>query len=134
MKPNLTPQEEVEAVGIYLELHHRGKTLDQLPEKTLAGLFNQLSPAARGILKQHQEVAQDFRDSGGRQMPFEPKRSIDDLNLPAHTKAILEKADTESVVQGLNERMHTPTEVESGPPDRRETLAAAFDAHSQQEQ
>ena len=126
----MTPTEEIAKLQRYIELHHGiDAELGRMPEKTMAGLLNLVSPEARSIIKQNQSLVRDFKDSGGRSAPFQPKRYLDDLDIPAHAQAAMAKSDGEDIVRGIHERMGTPTASapNNSAPDMRETLTAAFD-------
>ena len=71
-------------------------------------------------------VVENFRESGGREMPFEPKRTLDDLNVPSHVRQVMDRADTEDITHGLMSRMGT-TPPDNSPPSLREHIEASFD-------
>jgi hypothetical protein len=132
MTPNLTLQDrlDIEDAQSYLKAH-AGMDWERMPEGSLAGVFNQLSPAARTYLKEQQAKVANFRESGGREMPFQPKRYLEDLNLPEHAVKTLAKADTDDGIRSLHERMGTgeqQAKLNDRAPDIRDTLTAAFDA------
>lgn len=128
----MTPTQEIANMQEYIRLHHaHAADFSALPERTMNGLFNQLSPEARALVKQNRDFVQDFRDSGGRSAPFQPKRYLDDSQFPEHISAAVAKSDGEDVVRGIHERMGTPTNdtPDNSAPDMRETLSAAFTEH-----
>lgn len=123
-------REDISDAQSYLKLH-ADMDFEHLPEKTLAGLFNQLSPAARDYLRSQQQKVADFRESGGREMPFQQKRYLEDMNLPEHVQKTVAKSDTEDGIQSLHERMGTAeaqTRVNDRPASMRDHITAAFDA------
>jgi hypothetical protein len=129
-KPTPAEKQELADLQDYLNSHARNGTLDRMPEGSINAVLNRASPAVRQHLMASQAIVSNFRASGGREAPFEPKRDIPDLNLPKETRAVLDRADQESVIYGLNERLGTDTgnaTLNSGPPDLRETLTACFD-------
>lgn len=112
----------------YLRIHAAGGTLDRLPEGSINALLNKADPESRAYMKKQQAIVSNFRESGGRELPFQEKRSFEDLPLDKHIRAVMAKADTEDMTYRLNERMGTPTTSADAPPDMREILTAAFDA------
>ena len=130
-----TPEEVAELKDIqdYLAGHAKAGTLDRLPEGSVANVMNRASPRVKEHMLGSKAVVENFRESGGREMPFEPKRSIEDLDVPTHVRQVMDRADTEDVTHGLLSRMGTDNaSINSGPPDLRETLTAAFDTNSQE--
>ena len=133
--PTPAEKQELKDIQDYLNSHARAGTLDRLPEGSINAVLNRASPNVRQHLMANQAIVSNFRSSGGREMPFEPKREIPDLPLSKEVRQILDQADTESVIYGLGERMGTAEDnasLNSGPPDLRETLSASFDAHQQE--
>lgn len=133
MSKHLTQQDrlDIQDAQSYLKAH-ADMDFEKMPEKTLAGLFNQLSPAAREYLKAQQRTVENFRTSGGREMPFAPKRSLADLNLPEHVGRTIAKADEEEGIRSLHERMGTAEQqsrLNDQPTSRRDMIEAAFTEH-----
>lgn len=132
--PTAAERAELQDIQDYLAGHAKAGTLDRLPEGSVAAVMNKASPAVRQHMLGSKAVVENFRNSGGREMPFEPKRDISDLNVPSHVRQVMDRADTEDVTHGLLSRMGSDNSriVDAGPPDLRETLSASFDAHQQE--
>lgn len=129
-----TPAERAELQDIqdYLNSHARAGTLDRLPEGSINAVLNKASPNVRAHMLGSQAIVSNFRSSGGREMPFEPKREIPDLPISKEVRQVLDRADQEALTYSLNERMGTREQQQAitpadAPPDLRETLTAAMD-------
>lgn len=135
-QPTPAEQRELQDIQQYLDGHAKAGTLDRIPEGGVNAVLNRASPNVRAHMLGSQAVVERFRDTNGREALFQPKKYIEDLPIAKETRQILDRADTEDVTYRLNERMNTPaasSQQNEGPPDRRETLAAAFDILSPQE-
>lgn len=127
--PTAAERAELQDIQDYLAGHAKAGTLDRMPEGSINGFLNRASPAVRQHLMANQAIVENFRSSGGREMPFAEKRTVDDLNVPKETRQILDRADTESVIYGLNERMGTAEQqsaISNEPPSLREHISAAM--------
>lgn len=131
MSKHLTAQDrqDISNAQEYIR-RHADMDFDRMLEGSIAGVFNQLSPAARDYIKQQQAKVSDFRESGGREAPFQPKRYLEELKLPEHAVKTLAKADAEEGVRALHDRMGTgeqQAKLNSEPPSMRDHITAAFD-------
>lgn len=112
----------------YLALHAKNGTIDRLPEGSIAGVLNLASPEERQAMKASQQVVENFRESGGRSMPFQEKKSLDDLGIDANIRKVMDQHDTEDMTVRLNQRMGTPTQ-DTSPPSMRDAIDLAFTEH-----
>lgn len=119
--------QQAEKMAEYLRLHAANGTIDQLPEGSINALFNKADAETRAYMKEKQAIVKNFRESGGRSMPFQPKHDFNDLPIDKDTRAVIDRADTEDVIHGLNSRMGTPTQ-DNSPPSMRDYIDAAFDS------
>jgi len=114
----------------YLRLHARNGTIDRLPEGSINAVLNLADPETRAAMKRNQQVVENFRQSGGREMPFHPKKSLDDLGIDKDIRKVMDRADTESGIQSLHERMNTGEQqarINDRPASLRDQLEASFD-------
>lgn len=131
-KPTAAERQELADIQDYLAGHAKAGTLDRMPEGSINAVLNKASPAVRQHLMANQAIVSNFRSSGGREMPFEPKREIPDLPISKEVRQVLDRADTESAIYGLNERMGTAEDnsrIADAPPTTRDFLEAAYDLH-----
>jgi len=129
--PRLSPAVKVELIDLqdYIASHtNPDGTMRRLPEGSMAALMNRASPEARAFMAQNREFVENFHESGGREMPFEPKRYLDENKLPPPARAAMQQAHDEDITHRLNQRMGTPT-ADTSPPTTRDYLSAAFDHH-----
>lgn len=126
--PTAAERQELQDLQDYLEGHAKAGTLGRLPEGSVAALLNKASPRVREHMLGSQDVVRNFRDSGGRELPFQPKKDISDLGLSDTIKQVMDKSDTEEVTHDLLSRMGTDTQ-DNSPPTTRDYLEAAFDHH-----
>ena len=121
---------DAQLLSEYLRLHAANGTIDQLPEGSINAVLNLVDPQTRRFLKEQQAKVENFRQSGGREMPFQPKRSLDDLGIDANIRKVMDRADTEDVTYKLHERMGTAeaqARINDAPPSMRDHINASYD-------
>lgn len=114
-----------------------------LPGGSVSGYLNTLSPEARMAIAVQFKGLEHFAETGGRidqnghMKPFAPR--VDESEIrdaqPKELNATIDRIQTEQITHDLTSRMGTPSAADQqsdGPPDRRETLSAAFDAFTQE--
>lgn len=127
-----TPAEKQELADLTAYLRSFSGDFSRMPEGSVNSVLNKASPNVRAHLAMNQDYVKEFRESGGRSMPFAEKRYLSDLDIPKETRAIMQQADTEEVTHGLLTRMGT-TPPDNSPPSLREHIEASFDNTPQQE-
>ena len=125
-QPTAAEKQELADLTAYLRGHAEAGTLASMPEGSVAAVLNKASPNVRAHLAMNQNYVKEFRESGGRSMPFAEKRYLSDLDIPKETRAIMQQADTEEVTHGLLQRMGT-TPPDNSPPSLREHIEAVMD-------
>jgi hypothetical protein len=116
---------------------HAQSDFAKLPEGSISKVLNNASPEVRGAMLTQYRAREHLHDTGGR---IDAKGNIapfaERIDLPPVPKELgkaIDKLRTEEITTELNQRMGTPVPTaDNSPPDRREILAAAFDAHSQE--
>lgn len=124
--PTPTERQELADIQQYLLGHAKAGTLDRIPEGSVNAVLNKASLNVRAHIKANQEFAEHVLQ-GGRSEPFQPRLEIDPSRIDRATEAIAAQSRTEDLSHALMSRMGTYTPEPSGPPDLRETLTAAFD-------
>jgi hypothetical protein len=111
---------------------HNFKTL---PGGSVSGYLNTLPSDVRLALATQYKGLEHAVESGGRLAPFQPKMTEEELTAgqPKELRDTISKLTTEQITNDLTQRMGTPVPTaDTSPPDRREILSAAFDAHIQE--
>lgn len=136
----MTPHEqEVFDISRYLRDHAKSD-FRHMPEGSIAGVLNRASPEARRALAIQFKAAEHAAETGGRidehgnLKPFAERydESRQRADRPKELNKAIDKLQTEQITNELSQRMGMPTPSNDGPPDRREILSVAFDAHTQE--
>jgi hypothetical protein len=127
--PQLSDRAKLEIIDLqdYLA-SHATSGFDKMPEKTISNLLNQASPEARAFMLKNKQAIENFIESGGREVPFEPKRAFNPNDIPPPARALMEKSQAEEMTHSLNERMGTPKR-DTTPPSMRDYLDISFATH-----
>jgi phosphoribosyl-ATP pyrophosphohydrolase len=125
-------QQELQDIAAYLSEHAATGGHD-MPEQSVARLFNQASPKVREKLARLSEALETPRFA-----PFQEKRSVADrageFGLdPQVTEMVKQGLDNNDVAAQLQRKMGTDASAQYGQPDRplslKEQLAAALELH-----
>jgi len=128
--PTPAERQELQDIQRYLKSHAANGTTPA--EGSFTKVINAASPNVRQHILDNRAFAEHVRHEGGRTAPFEERLTLDESKLDDASRALLNRFDTEEVVAGVHERLGTPVACpsqQSGAPDLRESLTAAFDTH-----